>query len=203
VAKTTYVAAGQAAHDAGFRGNDIVIAVSVGFAESSPPGELTSVGDGGNSYGLMQIHWPSWGTRLRQNGIASSPESLKQLGPAMKAAKYVHDHGSRGWGEWTQYRNGAYKKYEDDVKKAILEKSDEEITESRDLPNPLAGIERAITTVVGVVVDGAQWIGNPDNWVRIVMVVGGTLVGLAGASMILKETDSGKAIVKGVTKGAL
>jgi hypothetical protein len=210
MAKLSYVEWGQHAHNAGFRGNDIVIAVSVGYAESSPPGEANSVGDGGNSYGFMQIHWPSWGVRLRQNGIASTPEALKQPAIVMRAAKYVKDHGSRGWGEWTQYRNGSYKRYESDVQKAILEKSDQEITETQDLVPDLGGVAQAIGQVGASLkaiwnlgADAGKWIGNPDNWIRIAQVTAGGAVLVVGAGMILKETDAGKAALSAATKGAV
>lgn len=201
MAKLSYTEWGQHAYDAGFRGNDIVTIVAIVFAESG--GNSSSVGDGGTSFGGAQIHWSAWGNNLRKAGIASSPEALKNPATNMRAAKYVKDHGSRGFGEWTQYRNGEYKKYEDDVQKAILKKSDEEITEARDLPDPLAGIEATLRTVTGVLIDAGEWIGDPHNWVRILLVAGGIALGLAGISAVASETKAGRAAISGASKGVL
>lgn len=201
----TFEQAGAAAQAAGFSGEDVVTIVAIGFAESR--GNETIVGDGGNSYGFTQIHWPSWGQRLQSQGIAANPNALKTLSTNLRAAKYVKDNGSRGFGEWTQYRNGAYRQYETDARLAIFGLGEKG---SVDIPNPLDVVDDvagAISRGVDLVAAGAKWFGDPRNWVRIVQVVGGGFVVIAGLSLILQETQVGQSLVsagkQAATKGAV
>lgn len=52
------------------------------------------VGDGGESDGLFQIHWPSWGEALKREGIIFTRLQLKDPMTNMRAARFVYDESS-------------------------------------------------------------------------------------------------------------
>lgn len=135
--------------------------------------------------------------------VGFTSAQLKNGRNNFKAAKIIY--GRQGWRAWQA--SGGKPSVSDIAEHAGRDVS---LTSPGDLLAGAAGLAASLDptekiaatlgNVVSTINSAAKWIGDPHNWVRITMVVGGTLVGLAGASMILKETDAGKAIVKGVTK---
>jgi hypothetical protein len=54
------------------------------------------------------------------------------------------------------------------------------------LSNPIEGIANVLQTVLQPITAAAEWLGDPQNWVRIVQVIGGVALGLVAASIVLR-----------------
>lgn len=88
------------ASEAGFSGNDLVIAIAVAMAESGGDTEATHVNtwDGSTDYGLWQI-----------NSIHSQLLAGKHwMDPAVNASMAYEIWKGSGWRAWSTYTNGAY-----------------------------------------------------------------------------------------------
>lgn len=119
------------AHAAGFRGDDLNIAVAVALAESNGNTRAHNGTPPDNSYGLWQINMlGSLGpARRREFGIDSNRELFDPEENA-KAAKRVYDDAGGSWGPWSTFTNGAYKQHLDKARRA---------TESLDRDKPEDG----------------------------------------------------------------
>lgn len=185
---------GKLAKDAGFSGDDIYVAIGVAMAESS--GDPNAVGDGGDSIGLWQINRPAWPN-------LGSVAELKDPANNARAAKHVHDHGRRGWGEWTTYRTGAYRAGYDDAKRAVSEATglgtggggfswdDVPIVgEAMDAADAVATGAEAVGDALAAVGDtlGAvrSWVTKSHNWVRVGLVVGGIALTLIAVGVVVR-----------------
>jgi hypothetical protein len=91
----------QAARSAGFIGNALVISVAVALAESS--GDVGSIGDGGMSFGLWQVHTPA-------HPQYSSTQLRSDANYAARAAFQISGGGGN-WQPWTTFRTGAYRRF--------------------------------------------------------------------------------------------
>lgn len=97
------------AYDAGFRGQDAVIAVAVAKAESGLDPKSHNPKPPDNSYGLWQINMlGDMGPDRRKKFGLSSNEALFDPATNAKAAYAIYK-GS-GWKAWTTYTRGTYKK---------------------------------------------------------------------------------------------
>jgi len=213
MSKLTNLQVGRYASDAGFSGTDLVTAVAVANAESSR--RTDAVGDGGDSIGLWQINIPSH----PQYTVAQ----LKDPAQNAAAAKSIRD-GGRGWNNWTQYRNGTYRSYLDQVQRDILAESDRQIQSGggfswSNVPiigGILGGVEDAadavtdtatsLASIAGAVVDAGKWLTKTDNLIRVGLVLGGAVIVVGASLQLARGTDIGQT-VEGVattvaTKGA-
>ena len=86
------------AGEAGF--SDVDTAAAVAMAESG--GNASAVGDGGQSFGLWQIHVPSHPEVDRSRLLDARYNAAQAL--------RISQHGS-SWAPWTTYRNGAYRAF--------------------------------------------------------------------------------------------
>lgn len=88
------------ASNAGFSGSDLQTATAIALAESVPSGNPNSVGDGGTSYGLWQIHWT----------VHPEFDKTQLFDPQYNAnaayALYVHAGGT--FTDWTTFNTGKY-----------------------------------------------------------------------------------------------
>jgi hypothetical protein len=192
---------GKLAHDAGFSGDDIYIAIGVALAESS--GDPGAVGDGGESIGLWQIHRPSWPT-------LGSVAELKDPAHNARAAKHVRNT-SRGWSHWTMYRNGEYRAGYDEAKRIVSETTglgtggggfswdDVPIVgEAIDAADAVATGVEGVTDALGALGDalGAvrSWVTQSHNWLRVGLVVGGGALTIIAVSIVAKPVaaEAGK-----------
>lgn len=107
------------AHDAGFRGQDLTIAVAVALAESGGDPRAHNATPPDNSYGLWQINMlGSLGpARRREFGLESNRELFDPAENARAANKISGD--GRSWTPWTTYTSGAYKRHLDEARRGV------------------------------------------------------------------------------------
>lgn len=107
------------AHEAGFRGQDLTIAVAVALAESGGDPRAHNDTPPDNSYGLWQINMlGSLGpARRREFGLESNRELFDPLENA-KAANRISGDG-RSWTPWTTYTSGKYRQYLDEARRGV------------------------------------------------------------------------------------
>ncbi|GAA0235013.1 hypothetical protein GCM10010492_37430 [Saccharothrix mutabilis subsp. mutabilis] len=107
------------AHDAGFRGEDLTIAVAVALAESGGDPRAHNDVPPDDSYGLWQINMlGSLGpARRREFGLESDRELFDPAENA-KAANRISGDG-RSWTPWSTYTNGAYRRYLDEARRGV------------------------------------------------------------------------------------
>ncbi|WP_447003197.1 type VII secretion target [Saccharothrix isguenensis] len=107
------------AHDAGFRGQDLTIAVAVALAESGGDPRAHNATPPDNSYGLWQVNMlGSLGpARRREFGLESNRELFDPAENA-RAANKISDDG-RSWTPWTTYTSGAYKRHLDEARRGV------------------------------------------------------------------------------------
>ncbi len=107
------------AHDAGFRGQDLTIAVAVALAESGGNPRAHNATPPDNSYGLWQINMlgAMGPERRREYGLGSNAELFDPAENA-KAANKISGDG-RSWTPWSTYTNGAYKRHLDAARRGV------------------------------------------------------------------------------------
>jgi hypothetical protein len=107
------------AHDAGFRGQDLTIAVAVALAESGGDPRAHNSTPPDNSYGLWQINMlGSMGpARRREFGLESNRELFDPAENARAANKISGD--GQSWTPWTTYTSGAYKRHLDEARRGV------------------------------------------------------------------------------------
>lgn len=180
----------------GFSAADAGTAAAVAMAESS--GDSTVVNPSSGTVGLWQVLPKT----ARDVGQSDSVNMLKNpLYNATTAAKIKKKYG---WGAWSAYNNGSYRQYLSEA-----EKADPLGNWGRDkelFDNPVQGLED-VGAASRDVVRAGQWIANPRNLLRVVYVVAGGVLIIAGASALAKPlvdpviSDTRKAVAGFVTKG--
>ncbi|MFJ6675615.1 type VII secretion target [Actinosynnema sp. NPDC091369] len=107
------------AHDAGFRGQDLTIAVAVALAESGGDPRAHNATPPDNSYGLWQINMlgAMGPARRREFGLESNRELFDPAENARAANKISGD--GRSWTPWSTYTNGAYKRHLDEARRGV------------------------------------------------------------------------------------
>lgn len=179
-----------AAQQAGFTGQDLVIAVAVAFAESS--GETTQVhpnDDGSTDYGLWQINTVH-GSLLNQG------DKFNPIDNARMAYTVWRDSG---WGAWTTYNTGAYLPY---MARAQLAAG-----------NPVspgtgtAGV--APTSLLGSLQNTTQFLtllGNKQFWVNTFYIFAGGVCFTIGIVMMVSHSqfaDTAKQLALKAAKAAV
>lgn len=107
------------AHDAGFRGQDLTVAVAVAMAESSGDTRAHNAVPPDDSYGLWQVNMlGSLGPARRDEFHLDSNRELFDPEENARAAWAISGHGD-SFRPWTTYTSGAYKKYLDDARRGI------------------------------------------------------------------------------------
>lgn len=178
------------AEQAGFDKETAVIMGAIGQAESSGDSNAhnndRSTGD--NSYGLWQI-----------NMLPRTPASLglkhndELYMPKTNAAAAFKIYKSQGLNAWSTYKDGKYKKYLKDATadRGILEHLDavDKANESGNGIDPLM----ALALIAEDFGKGALWISTPSNWLKVLYVIGGGAIVLAGIYNLTKDTAAGSA----------
>jgi hypothetical protein len=100
----------QLATSAGFSSNEIPTMVSIAMAESGGNSRAHNTKRPDNSYGLWQINMldEMGPERRKQFGISTNEELFDPLTNA-RVAKIIRDR--QGFGAWSVYKSGAYKKF--------------------------------------------------------------------------------------------
>ncbi len=107
------------AHDAGFRGEDVTIAVAVALAESGGDPRAHNPRPPDDSYGLWQINMlGALGPDRRRDFGLSADRELFDPKENAKAAAGI-SHGGRTWQPWATYTNGAYRKHLDAARRGV------------------------------------------------------------------------------------
>jgi hypothetical protein len=107
------------AHQAGFRGQDLTVAVAVAMAESAGNTRAHNAVPPDNSYGLWQINMiGSLGPARRDQFDLDSNRELFDPAENAKAAWAISGHGE-SFRPWTTYTSGAYKKFLDDARRGV------------------------------------------------------------------------------------
>ena len=127
MAKLSPAQIAEYAHDAGFRGQDLTVAVAVAMAESGGNPKAHNPVPPDDSYGLWQINMLG-GLGPERRGQFDLDSNRELFGPKenAQAAWEISGKGD-SFGPWTTYTSGAYKKYLDDARRGIraMDKKDE------------------------------------------------------------------------------
>jgi hypothetical protein len=119
VAKLSPAQIAEYAHDAGFRGQDLTVAVAVALAESGGDPKAHNPVPPDDSYGLWQINMiGSLGPARRDQFDLDGNRELFDPEENAKAAWAISGHGN-SFQPWTTYTSGAYKQYLDDARRGI------------------------------------------------------------------------------------
>lgn len=192
MARVSEIVTAKAAYGAGFRGKDLTTSVAVAIAESRLNAD--AIGDGGNSFGLWQIHKPSHPELFASNPNWSDPSVNARMAKAV--------HAKQGWNAWTMYRNGFYYIFvstpgvQTAVKAAETEGAGSAVVGAvgsavGNVTEPLADVSNTLRGVVGFLSEGR-------NWGRIGMVViGGILIIVAASILARPAVTSAVKEVKG------
>ncbi|MDQ2587641.1 type VII secretion target [Saccharothrix yanglingensis] len=107
------------AHDAGFRGQDLTIAVAVALAESGGDPRAHNSTPPDDSYGLWQVNMlGSLGPARRREFGLDSDSDLFSPAENARAANRISGDG-RDWTPWSTYTNGAYRKHLDEARRGV------------------------------------------------------------------------------------
>lgn len=177
---------------AGFTGEDVTIAGAVALAESggqpariSPPNT-----DGTYDYGAWQI-----------NGGAH-PEKFTGRDWSNPATNAVMAHevwAERGgsWAPWTVYQTGKYKDYLPDGSQAGAggggagASGGSAVGDAADaVLGPLGDAGDAIGAIGEMVYRAGAWLGDSDNWLRVLQVVVGGGLTIAALAIVAKPAVS-------------
>lgn len=119
MAKLSPAQIAEYAHDAGFRGQDLTVAVAVAMAESGGNPKAHNPVPPDDSYGLWQINMiGALGPDRRNQFDLDSNRELFDPKENAQAAWDISGHGG-SFQPWTTYTSGAYKKYLDDARRGI------------------------------------------------------------------------------------
>lgn len=150
-------------------------------------GVTDASGDGGNSYGLAQIHWPTWEGKIPQ--VGDNPENLYDPNVNINAAWFIFKQAGGKFTDWTCYNAGGYLKHIPKAIDAVANPSKPGSIriegEDAPVPNPLDGLKKIVELV--------EFITDGDNWRRVGLFVGGgaiivtTLVISAGKSKTVRD----------------
>lgn len=203
------------AHGAGFRGSDRVTAVAVALAESGGDTQAHNSTPPDDSYGLWQINMlgDMGPDRRRRLGIDANSALFDPIVNA-QAAKMIH--AGSGWKAWTTYTSGAYSQYRMEAEQGVNAYLSNLVGQVNDLAdaanmgiNPLGEVvgdpAAAIADATRYIAAAGTWLGNRDNWVRILQVVVGAGAVLGGLVLVARPliTNAAGGVVGGVVKGVV
>lgn len=141
-----------------------------------------------DSYGLWQINmYGSMGPSRRKSlGISSNTQLYD---PAVNArAMMMISSGGTNFKPWTTYSTGIYKSYLQGKSGGTTAVPIDSTTATNagllDVPGQIV---KDVTGTAGVVIDAANWIVNPSNWLRVVYVVAGAGVVLVGIDLLVRN----------------
>lgn len=169
-------------------------AAAVAMAETGGTGNTNSHNaiPPDNSYGLWQINMlGSMGPdRRKKLGITTNTQLYD---PAVNAhAMMMVSGGGTNFSPWTTYKSGAYKKY---LKGAVSTGGSGTTTavDANAITSLPGEVVSGVEGTTKVVVDAANWVVNPSNWLRVLYVIAGAAVVLVGLDMLVQNQILGQA----------
>lgn len=176
------------------------LAAAVAMAESSGNANAHNAIPPDDSYGLWQINMlGSLGTSRRKSLGISSNSQLYDPGTNARAMVQISSGGSN-FSAWSTYTSGAYKKYLQGSSTSATDADFSQANSITDIPGETAA---AAKDVAGIVIDAANWMVNPSNWLRVAYVVGGVTVVLVGLALLADNTKAGNAVMKSAEMGSM
>jgi hypothetical protein len=188
------------ASSAGFTGDNVKIAVAVAMAESGGNPKAHNPVPPDNSYGLWQINMlGSMGPARRKQFNLKSNADL--FDPAINAkAAFAISSGGTNWKPWSTYTNGAYKKYLDG---SVSTTGNGSSTSQAGFFDDAMDVADSIGDGVDILKDFANWITNPQSWVKIAYGVGGVILVAIGLSLVARTpvNNAAKQVINAVPQG--
>lgn len=215
------------AGQAGFRGQDQVIAVAVALAESGGNPDATNQNTDSHrsvDYGLWQIN-SYWNADTLRMGNWRDPVTNGKMAYSI--------FKSRGWRDWVTYKTGRYNQFMLQAASAVRNpKGITDVLPSFDqwvlgklgigggaddvggpfgdlkdaVPeNPVSSMIEPARKAAEAVVKAGAWLGDQSNWIRVIKVALGGVLVVAGVTVAARpaiEQAAGSA-VKIATKGKL
>lgn len=195
VSHVTDVQIASLAYNAGWRGNDTVIAIAVCLAESG--GNVDSSfndPNGTTDYGLWQVN----SVHFNESGWSSAWIPPELLLPSNNAAAAYHVWQSSGWGAWSTYASGRYLAYMTRAKAAYVSSGASTARGNINIPtsfsvlgintpNWLGGFSG--TSVLGVGASAAQSVSDffkNFSLMSFIKILGGGLLLLIGIYILIK-----------------
>lgn len=186
---------------AGFKIQELVVAVAVGLAESS--GNTTAINPipPDLSYGVWQVNmYGDLGPyrRLRYN-LSSNAELFNPDVNARVAYGIYDTEGTLGFRHWSVYKSGSYVKFLARANKAV-----EEIGEDPgfpvDQPDRPSIVDQIIAPIKPII-DFAEFVTKPENWVRVALFASGGVLLAIILWQVTKPPNPLKAAKRVVTSG--
>lgn len=195
------------ARKAGLPDASAKVAAAIGMAESggNPNDHNTDASTGDNSYGLWQINMlGSMGpARRAQFGLKTNDDLFD---PATNArAMSILSHQGQNFSAWSTYKGT--QKYKQFMNNPVSAVSVANVSLIPSLPDAVGGTINSSLQAMQALVKGvsalehtAAWVSNPQNWVRVAYVVGGSVIAIAGLGYVIKSTAVGSAAIEGGKK---
>lgn len=195
--------------NAGFSGGALTTAVAIALAESSgnPRAHNTNAATGDNSYGLWQINMigAMGPARRKQFGIASNDDLFDPSTNARAAMMLYKARG--GFGDWSTYNRGTYLRFVSRAAQAVRDNGGRAVVTGKGggtdpnnplIPDPIEGPLNSLNQSLAAVQGFVAFVTNKDNWIRVAMFAGGTVLVIVGVMMYIGQTKSVQQGVKAV-----
>lgn len=176
------------------------IMTAVAIAES---GGCTSCYNGTCCTGLWQVHK----THAGKAGSPTDPTAFREWlrNPTNNTMVAAQIYRSQGPEAWQAFTNQSYRNFIARARKvtgvsgpSISDIVGAGVGALDDLPfgdlNPINDIVGLLTGPVKWLSAAASWIGNPQNWIRILQVGGGLVLGAVAISIALSSTEVAKGL---------
>lgn len=188
------------------------IAAAVGMGESggNPRAHNTNTATGDDSYGLWQINMlGDLGPARRMLLGLKSNDELFDPETNARAMKLISANGAN-FSPWSVYKDDTYKRF---LSNPVTDQSSEPGWLEKVLKiaspayavatsdNPISDTTKALGSAVETMNKAARWMSNSENWLRVVYVVGGAYLTLAGLQMIVLGGSPLKTIASVVPAG--
>jgi hypothetical protein len=169
------------ARQAGFTGPALVTATAVALAESGGRTDATNVNrNGSTDRGLWQLN----------DGAHPWVSSINWQDPAANArgAKRIYDEAGGSFRPWVAFTSGSSAKFTLQAAQAAAAPATSTASDASwfDKLNPLDDVASAAGSAadgVKLAASAGVWISNPHNWLRVVYVVAGGALIIAGAQL--------------------
>jgi hypothetical protein len=180
----------QWAVQAGFKGNDLAVAVAIAMAESSGHIDAKNINiDGSTDLGIWQIN------TVHADLLARYPQWWSVENADMAFSLYQSKGGK--FTDWVTYNTGAYQLYMSQAKQAAASPDTGNVIGGpgdTKTVNVIPGVD-SIASSLSAFATGfaavAQWMGDVHNWERVGLVlIGGALV-VGALVMVAGESVSG------------
>jgi hypothetical protein len=186
------------------------IAAAIGMGESGGNANAhnTNADTGDNSYGYWQINMlGDLGPKRRALlGISSNDELFKPEVNA-RAMKLISANGA-DFTPWSVYKDDTYRQF---LNNPVTDQTkDPAWLQGLHIVSPISNLlpdgaitdtTKALGSLVETVNKTARWVSDSRNWIRVVYVVGGAYLTLAGLQMIVLGGSPLKSIMNVVPAG--